>query len=368
MSQSIRNKADPFASEFVLRSELDVATSRLLTQAGRLPVFGNGRRLVFTANTPFLIPQNITSIRIRVWGAGGGGGFRNSPGANPYKFGGAGGGYAHGIFTVVPSTSYNIVIGAGGLGATEVAAATAGGTSSFGALISASGGEGSRNILTRALGGDGIGGDFQARGGDGGYSPAATAMSWYGGGGGGGAGSQLGAGGRGGDVSGTYTGCGAGGGGVGLGNGGNNNQSPPFGGGGGSPYSYGNILGPGTGSLDYIGTVGGQPANINSITPLFDGDFFIVGGYGDTGINGTPPGAGAGGSGRASFAGGANTTREGRNMGGAFGGGGSAGASNSGCGGNGGIGGGGGYSEYNDEYPNINQGGNGGRGQVVVEW
>ncbi|MEL7966905.1 hypothetical protein AAG587_11060 [Vreelandella neptunia] len=108
-----------------------VGASTLITTPGSvgvgyLGVFGTGSYRVFFKSGSFPIPDGVTSIRVRVVGAGGAGGGSGTAG-DP------------------------------------------GGTSSFGTLISATGGDGgvSGNVNTgTAYGGAGTGGDFQASGGN----------------------------------------------------------------------------------------------------------------------------------------------------------------------------------------------------------
>ncbi len=140
---------------------------------GFIGVFGTGRFKVFHYSGDFTIPADITQIRVRVVGAGGGS-------ARSPSWGGAGGGYAHGVFNVSPTNIFAVTVGASGTyGGGD------GGASSFGALISATGGGGGGSVSTVApVPGIGIGGDFQASGGSSMFK-----------GGGGAAGSQLGNGG-----------------------------------------------------------------------------------------------------------------------------------------------------------------------------
>lgn len=109
-----------------------------IIQPGELPRFGDGRVLLFFSDGSWTVPADVTRVRVRVIGAGGG---------------------------ILP-----------------------GGATSFGALISATGG-GAASGDTPGAGGAGFGGDFQASGGAGGAGA---------GGGGGACGSQLGDGGAGG--------------------------------------------------------------------------------------------------------------------------------------------------------------------------
>jgi len=122
-----------------------------LVGAGYKGDYRNGLYRIFQASGTFIVPTDITKIRVRVLGAGGGGKNNGS--------GGGGGGYCDGIFTVTPGASYTVTVGAGG---TAGASPTAGGTTSFGALLSATGGAAGG---AGAAGGTGTGGDFQATGG-----------------------------------------------------------------------------------------------------------------------------------------------------------------------------------------------------------
>ena len=88
-------------------------------------------------------PIGVTKIMVEVWGAGGGGGPNG---------GGGGGGYGKEIVSVIPNTTYTIIVGAGGAWGTIGTTGGTGGTTSFGSLISATGGMGG-NTGNYALGG-----------------------------------------------------------------------------------------------------------------------------------------------------------------------------------------------------------------------
>lgn len=290
----------------------------------------------------FVVPDNVSKIRVRVVGAGGAG--YCSASTAFLCIGGGGGGYAHGVFSVTEGTSYNLTVGLGGtIPQGNVAqSGQSGGTSSFGALISATGGAGGA-AGNNSAGGTGIGGDFQASGG---IAMLGSAIS----GGGGGAGSQLG---RGGNSSATNNW--GGGGGVGGGNGAL---------GGGS--AFGNAFGD-RGGPDVAGrrSTSAQAPFDNAIGATFRFPFegFLGGGgSGGGGANGFGFGTSGGGGG-----GGAPGAERGGH-GGVGGGGGGGYPIRTGAGtygGNGGIGGGGGGSVGIDGQI---WAGNGGHGLVIVEW
>ena len=169
---------------------------------------------IFTSSGTFTTSSTTTLIKVAVWGGGGGGsgGGYNPNGIGGYTgAGGGGGGYAEGIFTVTPSTNYNITIGPGGPGGAPNNAGTNGGTSSFDVFISATGGGGATiNNYSGGLagnGGFGVGGYLNSSLGSGGASGYSTTFAaqagvnsggssggLYGGGGGGGVGGGNGGG------------------------------------------------------------------------------------------------------------------------------------------------------------------------------
>jgi hypothetical protein len=104
----------------------------------------------FTTPGTFTTPATTTQIKITVVGGGGGSGAGGAPGAS----GGAGGAGGTAIYVgpVSASTPYAVTVGTGG------AAATAGNTSSFGALASATGGSGGANFAATVSGAGGAGG------------------------------------------------------------------------------------------------------------------------------------------------------------------------------------------------------------------
>jgi len=159
--------------------------------------------------TSFVVPQNVSRITVKSWGAGGGGG-RASTALNQAVGGpGGGGGYAQGTITVTPGETLTVYVGGGGIGGTTQSASDSreggGGGGLTGVfrsttpLIIAGGGGGGGGI------GD-VGFEDGGAGGGGGGSTGATGLTAPDGGGvGGGGGTQAagGAGGTGGTAGGT---------------------------------------------------------------------------------------------------------------------------------------------------------------------
>lgn len=171
---------------------------------------------LFNANGNYTVPAGVTKIKVIVWG-GGGGGATSSGIGNRGGGGGGGGGYAEGIYSVTPSASYTVIVGAGGT------AGNNGGTTSFGSpvLIQATGGTAGYGTGASAGGNGGAGGigsggflnSTLGSGGSGGYSAGATPAQTNS------ATNGAGGGGAGGVMAGTIA-AGGGGGGIGGGNGG----------------------------------------------------------------------------------------------------------------------------------------------------
>jgi hypothetical protein len=86
---------------------------------------------VISASGTWTCPNNVTRVRVRMWGGGGGG---LSPGG-----GGGAGGYAELVQTVVPTTAYTVTIGAGGAPAADGGNTTFDATTVNGGLQGASG-------------------------------------------------------------------------------------------------------------------------------------------------------------------------------------------------------------------------------------
>ena len=99
---------------------------------------------VFTSGGSWVAPSGVTKVRATVI-AGGAGGYSS----NVY---GGGGGAAMGLYTVVPTTSYTVTVGAGG------AINTAGNPSSFASFLSATGGSPTPDNVNPGLTGVGTSG------------------------------------------------------------------------------------------------------------------------------------------------------------------------------------------------------------------
>ncbi|HWX48115.1 MAG TPA: hypothetical protein VNZ61_08685 [Roseomonas sp.] len=100
-------------------------------------------RSYFRANGTFITPAGVTSVLVRIWGAGGGGGGSWGPGSS--GAGGGGGGYAEGVLAAVPGQSVAITVGKGGAGGTNgttPGTGGSGGASSYGSNFGALGGGG----------------------------------------------------------------------------------------------------------------------------------------------------------------------------------------------------------------------------------
>jgi len=107
---------------------------------------------VFTASGTFTPPAGVSRVRVRCWGAGGGGGM--AIGAWQAGGAGGGGGYGEGFFDVTPGTGVAVTIGAGGTGGvTGSTFGQTGGVTSFGSLASVTGAIGGGANVN--LGGDG---------------------------------------------------------------------------------------------------------------------------------------------------------------------------------------------------------------------
>jgi hypothetical protein len=76
--------------------------------AGEIPLTTQGFGYVSDATQSFTVPDGVTSLKIKMWGPGGGSG--NYAGAN----GGGPGGYSTGLLSVTPGEVLTLVVGSGG--------------------------------------------------------------------------------------------------------------------------------------------------------------------------------------------------------------------------------------------------------------
>ena len=84
----------------------------------------------------FVVPEGVTKIGVYMIGAGGGGGFCNTTnGYTSYAVGGASGYGKNIILNVTPLQVINIVVGAKGQGATQIAQKNNGGSTSFDGIV-----------------------------------------------------------------------------------------------------------------------------------------------------------------------------------------------------------------------------------------
>jgi hypothetical protein len=338
---------------------------------GRLDTFGSGLYRIFLKAGSWKVPAEVTSVRVRCYGAGGAGGSGPTGGG-----GGGGGGFAMGTLDVVPGTTYAIAIG---------------NPSTFAGLVAASAGAGGSGA-TGGAGGSGTVGDYLATGGSGGagicYSDYSTSGSNFecACGGGGGCATQIGTGGNGGSAvlltSSSVSGAG-GGGGI-LGDGATSDNV--YGGGGGSPFGHGGlILSAGSyssnyGAPDALGVSVANAANGNS-NPAgsvirFPFDVFTGGGGGgayqnESGNGHGGIGGGGGGGSVQDAATGSQTYQAGNGgLGGGGGGGLRLGGSNASLliytAGKGGLGGG--HGGQFATAASTGATGGGGGGCVIIEW
>lgn len=111
----------------------------------------------FTASGTYTKTPGTSHVRVKVWGAGGGG--ANTSTSGQAAGGGCGGGYAEGYYDTSEITTLTVTVGSGGAGVAAGITGTGGtgGASSFGSIISATGGTGS---TPSSAGGVGSGGNI----------------------------------------------------------------------------------------------------------------------------------------------------------------------------------------------------------------
>jgi hypothetical protein len=109
--------------------------------AGWTAVLQPHGRQSFSASGTFTVPAGVAQVKLRTYGAGGGGGYGTNAGDL-----GAGGGaaeYREGFFSVTPGAAIGVTIGAGGLaGTVGTPTGGTGGNTVVGSLITAAGGGG----------------------------------------------------------------------------------------------------------------------------------------------------------------------------------------------------------------------------------
>ncbi|MGY4893720.1 MAG: hypothetical protein ACO1N2_03455 [Candidatus Saccharimonadota bacterium] len=150
----------------------------------------------------FVVPAGVTSISVKVWGAGGGGGAGGSTGTGGA---GGGGGYVTAAIPVTPGETLNVYVGGGGSGGGNVSnTGSGGGGGGYSSIY-----RGATPLVITAGGGGGGGSRIATTGGAGGAGGGTTGVAGSavyannGAGGGAGTASAGGAGGQGGNNSGT---------------------------------------------------------------------------------------------------------------------------------------------------------------------
>ncbi|MBX4209350.1 peptidoglycan-binding protein [Candidatus Parcubacteria bacterium] len=135
---------------------------------------------IFTYSTPgtatWTVPDNVTSIKVKVWGSGGGGGNgAKVSNHNISGFGGGGGAYAEKTISVTPGAQYQVKVGLGGSGYVTGSIANGGENSEFTdngtPLVGAGGGGGGVSGVGQTAG---SGSDGQAGIGPGGGDAGST--------------------------------------------------------------------------------------------------------------------------------------------------------------------------------------------------
>lgn len=151
---------------------LDSSGDVPLTQLPITPI-ATGRTIVFaTGAGTFNVPAGVTKLRIRACGGGGGGGYTSTGTGGPHGGGGGGGGHFEADITVVPASTLNFVVGAGGTGASEVGDVDGNGTA------------GGNTTITTPASATPASTTFTAAGGGGGEGGALGSGSRFGGAGG----------------------------------------------------------------------------------------------------------------------------------------------------------------------------------------
>ena len=116
-------------------AQIGVTTTGVSTASNTQPFIIDNLSTTFTStgNTTWTCPAGVTLVTVKAWGGGGAGGGSTSSSYN-LGGGGAGGSYVEYKATVVPGTTYNLTVGAGGTGV-SASNGNAGGSSYFGNTI-----------------------------------------------------------------------------------------------------------------------------------------------------------------------------------------------------------------------------------------
>lgn len=96
------------------------------------------KMVTFVAAASWVVPQNVSRVKARIYGAGGGGQINAGTPAN--GVGGGGGQYVETVVAVSPGSTLSIGVGVGGVASATSTAAASGGSSSVGS-VSAKGGQ-----------------------------------------------------------------------------------------------------------------------------------------------------------------------------------------------------------------------------------
>ncbi len=125
----------------------------------------NGQVYTTQGASTFTVPSGVTSITVKLWGAGGGGGAGGSAAAGGA---GGGGGSATGTITVTPGETLNVYVGGGGAAGTRNTSGGGGGGGAYSSIYRGStplaiaagggGGGGGRSTATHTGGAGGAGG------------------------------------------------------------------------------------------------------------------------------------------------------------------------------------------------------------------
>jgi len=160
------------------------------TQTTAATAYPGAKFQLFTTSGTFTVPAGITSLFVRVWGAGGGG---KGGGINQASYLGGYGGFVEAAITgLTPGASITVTVGTGGNGSAAGVTPGAGGTSSFGTYATGTGGSaagsagvGSVSGATRITNNPTIGSEYGSTSGSDGQGDTTGGDIWYGGGGGG---------------------------------------------------------------------------------------------------------------------------------------------------------------------------------------